>query len=222
MIASTAIARVVVVAHASRLSMAATLADEVRAERVAIDDGRLGCEANHLRAWRWHADRPQLSDWAVVLEDDAVPVQGFTEQLARALAATRCPVVSLYLGTGHPVWSQHAVADALERADEQTCWLETDRVLHAVGLAVRTELLPSMLETVEVEVRRRPIDAAIGHWARANGYRVAHALPSLVDHADVPTVICRRADRSRQDQRPRRAWRVGTREHWTSETVDLR
>ena len=54
---------------------------------------------------------------------------------------------------------------------------------------MRTELVPSMIEAIEVEVGRRPIDAAFAEWTRRSGHGVAYALPSLVDHLDVEPTI---------------------------------
>src|SRR6266568_3195656 len=63
-----------VVAHETRILAAAELAHALDAV-ITLDDGSLGAEANHLQAWQ--ATGTAHADWALVLEDDALPVPGF-------------------------------------------------------------------------------------------------------------------------------------------------
>lgn len=199
-----------IVAHTSRGAAAKELAKTVGAQFMSIDNGLLGCDGNHDAVHR-HLAR-MGADWSVVLEDDAVPVDGFRDQLTKVLAASPASVVSLYLGRQRPPQYQSRIASTINEADlVDAHWLTSSRLLHAVGYAIRTELLPSLLDYPHGQ----PADERISAWAD----RVAYCWPSLVDHADVPTIV---AHPDRQPRPPgRTAWRVGTREVWTDRSVAL-
>lgn len=198
-----------VVGDARRGDMAQDLFDEVSADILTLDTGTLGCTGNHALMWRQLAESP--ADWNVVLEDDAIPVEGFRDQLDAALAVAPSPIVSLYLGTGYI--DDSSTAAILNRADQLGAhWLVTPgRVLHAVALAIRGDLVGSLVESALPAAGRpatKPIDRAIANWARARGHRVAYSVPSLVDHADEKSLV------TRYRRTPRKAWRVGTRDAW--------
>lgn len=190
--------------------MGAKLSDQVSAQFLSVDNGTLGCTGNHLAAWKWHADNP--SRWAVVLEEDAVPVDDFREQLTAALDVAPAPIVSLYLGTGYI--EDARTAALLKHADAaDTNWIITrGRVLHAVALAVRHDVLSSMICDLH---RSAQIDRELSRWARRRGYDVAYSHPSLVDHADIPSLVTR----YRRSQR--RAWHLGTRNEWHVEATRM-
>lgn len=203
---------IVIVAHTARRDAVQRLAADTAARHVTIDDGTLGCEGNHRRAWAWHAEYAD-DEWAVVLEDDAVPVPDFTGQLDAALHVAPAPIVSLYLGTGNPTTWQPRISRAIDTAG-QANWLVASTLLHAVAVAIRTELLPIQLD------KRMPIDNAISNWAKRNELLVGYTLPSLVDHADTEPVITQRYDRKPRNL-ARRAHRIGTRTHWTRQLAPL-
>lgn len=205
-----------VVAHEARIVAATELANSLGAV-ITMDDGSLGAEANHLKAWEATAVRS--ASWALVLEDDALPVAGFIQQAEQALAAAPEPVVSLYLGQGKPrAWQQQIIPGALANADaHQAHWVTTGHVLHAVAVAMRTELREDWLTWAPRSTR--PIDQRLSEWCRHRDHKVAYAVPSLVDHADGPTLI------SHSDRKPRNmariAWRTGTRNGWNSTAVTM-
>lgn len=195
---------IAIVADRRRERMGAQLYCLVDASFLAMDEGKLGCKGNHLQAWRWHAINP--GEWSVVLEDDAVPVENFTEQLDAALAVAPAPIVSLYLGRGS-VGDTYTAAH-LRRAEHAGAhWLVGAGPHHAVALALRSELIESMID--DVQRSRLAIDHAMSTWARRHGHQTAYCVPSLVDHRDVPSLI------HRHRRAPRVAWQVGAREKWT-------
>lgn len=205
-----------IVGHIARLTMAEALADQVGADYMSIDDGTLGAEGNHRKVWSKLAG---TSDpWTVVLEDDAQPVGDFRDQLTAALTAAPTPVVGLYLG--HPThWHQHPlkrrILEAGQRADNQdACYITTNELIHGVGIAIHTHLIPQMLAYQS----DRPIDYHIRNWCRTNGHTISLTWPSLVDHADGPTLIDHNDGHVRGQ---RKAWRTSTRHTWTSKTVIL-
>lgn len=205
-----------VVAHVERRDMANQLAALVDATYISVDDGTLGF-GNHRRVWSLVAD--EHKEWAVVLEDDAMPVVGFTRQLEAALNHAPTPIVSLYLGSD--ARTTPAITDAVAKAKaNDAAYILSRQVRHAVALAIRTEHVPSMLTSV---TRRRylPIDDAINSWqAQHINSLVAYTAPSLVDHRDTPTVITRHRD-GKPRTTPRKAFHVGTRHDWTTGTVSI-
>lgn len=210
---------VAIVAHINRAAMAEQLAAATAARHISYDDGALGCEGNHRQAWQHHVDNP-AADWAVVLEDDARPVSGFLSQLDRALEVAPTPIVSLYLGTSRPLggWQPRIHQTILAIKHTSACWITCTHLLHAVGVAIRTPLLASMLEWLpQIPL---PIDEAITVWAHHYGHQIGYTWPSLVDHHDGPTLV-NHADRKPRDQ-PRIAWNAGTRHEWNSQQITMK
>ena len=206
--------RIAVVAHRSRSDAAHALKTTVGATYLAMDNGSLGCKRNHLRAWtymRHHNPEP----WTIIIEDDCVPVADFP--VAQALAAAPAPIVSFYLGTGYPPQLQDRIGQAIAAADrEQAHWIVGNH-LHGVAVAVRTELLADMLPWITKS--SQPIDYAIRDWARSRQHDIAATHPSIVDHADQGSITKHPDGGTRTVER--RAWRTGTREHWTRRSVTL-
>jgi hypothetical protein len=213
-----------VVGHHRRAGRARRLANKVSAEMITVDPGNLGPVRNHLVAWEWLADA--TDDWSLVLEDDAEPIEDFVKQARLALDACPSAVASLYLGRARPPHWQDCIARVIMRPE---CWLMGAELLHGVAVAVRTHLVPVMLAEVckTVENRDWPVDEAISDWCQRNEIKVAYSHPSLVNHADIPSVIDNHQSRhatdslTRADHRePRRAWVFGTR-NWDPTHVDI-
>jgi GR25 family glycosyltransferase involved in LPS biosynthesis len=210
-----------IVAHHSRIDQAKRLYDEVQADVIEIDDTnrKLGCEANHRRVWQ--ALSQIETEWLVVLEDDAMPVSDFRNQLHQALTAAPTPVVSLYLGRQRPPRWQDTIAHHTTKADANNAhWITTDTALHAVGLAIRTPHAHQYLEHIKHRNGWYPPDQALGHWARTVGHAIAYTWPSLVDHLDIPTVIAEHRDGSERIP-GRKAWRTGGHQQWNSDVVEM-
>jgi hypothetical protein len=224
---------IAIVSHESRDEVCQNLAAEVDADRVFIDDGTIGPGRNHRRAWEWLAE--QEDTWGVVLEDDAVPVEGFRDQLWDALGVAPTPVVSLYLGRSRPAHRQHSINRALGMMSVDgidPSWLVSQELLHHVGVAVHGTQLESLCEYLPWHLRSEmPIDEIVSRWAqRGPKCQVSYTWPSLVDHNDeLPTTIIDRRsfltdalygeqeDRSKDDPRLKRvAWKTGTRADWNS------
>jgi GR25 family glycosyltransferase involved in LPS biosynthesis len=181
-----------------------------------VDNGTKGCELSHRRTWEYLAG--QASEYSIVLEDDAQPVEGFHTQLEQALAVAPTPIISLYLGTSYPMHWQQRIQLAKSNANAANAsWLLSDTLLHAVGVAVRTDLIPAMLDGAP---HGMPFDEAVTLWAKVEGHKVGYCWPSLVDHEDSPSVIAKRPDDTERIQ-PRKAWWCHTRQEWTDRSVNL-
>jgi GR25 family glycosyltransferase involved in LPS biosynthesis len=206
--------RIGVVAHTSRADEAKDLAAQVGADYISVDDGSLGCDDNHEAVQQHLAALP--STWTVVLEDDAIPLDDFNEQLDHALPMSPSPIVSLYLGKQRPPHWQKRIATALAHAvDEDAHWIISTHLLHAVGYAIRTDLMPSLL----THQSTLPVDQHITNWGKRFGHTTSYTVGSLVDHADWPTIV------QHPDKQPRRpgrtAWDFGGNTYWTSRAVPL-
>lgn len=209
------VASFAVVGHHARIVEATSLAHAVGGV-IVLDDGSIGADGNHLRAWDATSTLP--SDWAVVLEDDAQPVAGFVEQAEQALTMAPEPVVSFYLGRTRPRRWQERIAPALANAERrQAHWLTTTHVLHAVAVAIRVELRDDWLTFAHTSPL--PIDERLTAWCITRDHKVAYSLPSLVDHADGPTLIEHTSTAAATG--PRRAWRTGTRTGWTPQSAPI-
>lgn len=203
-----------VVAHTSRAPQAKALAKQVQAAFISIDNGILGCDDNHEAVQNHLANLP--STWSVVLEDDAQPVDDFRQQIEACLPLSPSPIVSFYLGRKRPPQWQHRICKALAHAKTRDAhWAISTHMLHAVGYAIRTDLLPSLLS----HTTALPVDQHIGHWGRQYGHTIAYTLGSLVDHTDLPTTV-QHPDRQDRDA-GRKAWTVGGHHRWTTESVTL-
>ncbi|WP_110883941.1 glycosyltransferase family 25 protein [Mycolicibacterium sphagni] len=202
-----------VVAHTARLTQALALLLSVGPDWVSVDDGELGCTGNHLTVWAALLER--RADWLVVVEDDAVPCDDFREQLEHALAVAPTDIVGLYLGRTYPVAGQMDIAHV---RNDPAHWALSTQLRHAVGTAMRAELVDDMLHSTD---RGLPIDEAITQWAKARGHLVGYTRPSLLNHADTAPLITARADGAPRDSGPRTAWAHGGRPAWNSTTVAL-
>lgn len=211
-----------IVAHYSRHERATRMADLIDAEVIAVDGGGIGAGTNHERCYEWlsHAESP----WVVLLEDDAMPVKNFRDQLGAVLRATPkdLNVLSLYLGRARPPQWQISISQVIAR-DEH--FLTASELLHHVAVAIRTPVIPLLLNFLradrDYQLGRLPIDEAVGRWSRSVGTKIGYCHPSIVDHdARLGTVIARHVsqhpgeDGTRPAEDRRKAWAFGVREQW--------
>jgi hypothetical protein len=218
---------IAVVAHEKRRALAETLVAQVGASYVHWDDGTDGCFASHWHTW--HTLERIGQGWCVVLEDDAVPVPGFRDQLRHALSVAPSEVVSLYMGRSRPRAPQRAMRELI-RNGVDTHWITAHDVFSSVAIAMRAHLIGDMLNAVSADCGA--MDKAMGRWVQSRFLSVGYTWPSQVDHADVDPVIEEHPDgqprgpvQYREGMPPvlqrRIAWRTGTRKHWDTTTYDL-
>ena len=198
-------------AHIDRATDAQHLANLLDAS-VSLDDGTLGENANGDRAWSMFNP---ADAWHIVLQDDAVPIDNFRTHAAAALAVAPPTAVSFYVGTGRPL--QGLVGKAIAAADaSRHAWLSFHGMLWGVGVAMPTADIPAFLEYAAGS--RLPYDERIGEFWRLRGVHVRYTWPSLVDHADGPTLLHHPWG---APTAPRRAHRVGVPVSWLTETTEM-
>jgi hypothetical protein len=205
---------VAVVAHTSREPWALELAAHTHATHICMDDGTLGAYRNHLAAWTWHREN-SYHGWAVVIEDDALPVDDFVTQLDMALshAPPAISIASLYLGRARPPQYIRQVAAAVsDAAHNDHAWIVSTKLLSAVGYAIRTELVASIVAHLS-HTSNLDADEAISQWAGLR-HMIGYTAPSLVDHRDTPSIAYHRDGQPRLPGRT--AWRTGHRDNWTT------
>lgn len=187
----------VVVGHHSRIGHAQRLAALLDAH-LLIDDGNRGANWNHRRAIEWAAGQPCR---VVVLEDDALPVEGFTETVTDWLARFPEDMLSFYLGTGRPPQYQMQIAERLINADKvRSDFIMLQRLIHGVCYSIPPQSISRVLSQWDCS---KPADYAVGD---AYGGVVVYPCWSLVDHADGEPVE-RHPDSAPRTER-RRAWRL--------------
>lgn len=189
---------IAIVAHHSRHSMADELAIKLEADIVFMDEHSNGANANHLRAIRWAAGQ---SDRVIIIEEDALPVDGFRIKAHDWLQRFPDDLCSFYLGTGRPPQYQQQIAASLIEADKRRSdYITMDRLIHGVCYSPPVSGLPRIMQNWN---RTKAADYAVGD---ALGGKVIYPCYSLVDHADGETVE-RHPDNQPRVER-RRAWRL--------------
>lgn len=180
--------------HHSRSGMIRALRERLPTAAVVIDNHNNGPVATARAAWAAYG---KTADWHVVLQDDAIPCENFEVELRRVLKNTSCPT-SLYFGCGtkyRDVGFTHYSGSTYP-----VVRLYGDEILPtAVALAMPTHMIPRMLERTEklgaAELGRETIhwqnrdDIRIAYWLRSEGIPLDYTHPSLVDHADPPSLL---------------------------------
>ncbi|MDM8773001.1 hypothetical protein QU885_22665 [Enterobacter kobei] len=189
---------IAIVAHHSRRTMAEELASKLEADIVFMDEHSAGANSNHLRALSWAAEQ---SDRVIIIEEDALPVDGFRYKAQDWLTRFPDDMLSFYLGTGRPPQYQKEIAGMLVEADRVNAdYLVLSKLIHGVCYSPPQGRLARMLNAWN---KTLAADYAVGE---AFGGRVIYPCYSLVDHADLPTVE-RHPDNEPRTER-RRAWRL--------------
>ncbi|WP_419776591.1 hypothetical protein [Pantoea agglomerans] len=189
----------VVVGHHSRIEQACALACSIGpASNMIIDEGYNGANAAHRRALEWASYQDCR---VVIMEDDALLVDGFTDKVKAWLTRFPDDLLSFYLGTGRPPQYQSEVATKLIDSDQrQTDYITMSRLIHGVCYSIPPHRIGDVLRRWDSS---KPADYAVGD---AYGGDVIYPCYSLVDHADLPTVE-RHLDNQKRTER-RRAWRL--------------
>lgn len=173
-----------IVAHERRRSMAESLAQKSGAESIWWDDGFHGEWRNHRRAWTSLAQSDATH--GVVLQDDAVPIPNFREELAKAISRRPEDMISLYVGRHRP--HREEVIRAVEGAERMGAgWIASTALHWGVGVVIPVPQIADVLSAAQGV--RFPYDQRMGEaWMRLGHKRISYCWPSLVDHEDSETV----------------------------------
>jgi len=206
---------IAVMAHPKRSDAAERLARQVDADDVVWDtnDDEWDTGRRALAVY----DRTKMHH--IVLQDDALPIDGFRDHAIAALKQHPDTLVSFYLGTSRPPQWQPAVDDACMRAEDAgAAWIEAPELLHGVAIAIPTSQISDLLSWCTLF--ETPYDQRIGsYWRRHLLRPILYTWPSLVDHDDAGTLVDH-SDRAARDQ-PRRARLVGTPSTWATPSIAL-
>lgn len=179
--------RFIIVGHPTRARQALSLATRLNGHLV-MDHRTEGAYANHRRALEQAA---HYDDHVTILEDDALPVEGFQGKLNAWVKRYPEHVISGYLGTGHPrQW--------MRRVDQMWNNSEDHVILPQLIHAVTVTYPPGAPATILDRIHPSPhVDFAIGDAWHGD---IIYPKASLVDHADQPPVI-----KGRPARQPRKA-----------------
>lgn len=114
--------------------------------------GERGCSMSHIRAWRHCVEQSNGCEKPLlVLEDDAVPVEKFTEILEQALHALPHDAQILYLGYEQAAeWRRQVSAEVVEA---EYVWVTVGYIIWPAG--------------ARVLLNRLPIDQPVDNWMAA-------------------------------------------------------
>jgi len=189
----------IVTAHTSRLAAAQRLCDLLDA-RMFLDDGTLGEPGNTRAALAWAEG--QDASHVLVIQDDALPVEGFAGLAEAAIDERPNHIISYYLGTGRP--AQTEARQAIRLADRtQSRWVEMSRIYWGVAWSIPTSLLPEL--NAWLSTHNGATDSITGRWMLRTGRLCFYTWPCLVDHLDGPTLV-----EHTYSGIERKAWRVAT------------
>lgn len=163
--------------------------------------------AKRRSPWRCHRHvletTPEWATHRVVLQDDVVPIPGFTRIAARALTVMSDRPVAFFVA-GQPGESAAAVLRAGQR---RRSWavLPPDRYVPCPALAWPVELIAPVLEWIDGQKWRdehTADDEILSRAFSALKIRVMATVPSLVEHPDkVPSTLGKRVSGGRSPNR---------------------
>lgn len=175
----------VIMAHRARTRLVARLLARLdRLARVQWDPNERPSRANE---WPNGAAAWQVIDrstgWGLVLQDDAVVCRDLVGGLERALQHVPAEaVVCLFLGN-----QRYLRTTGISQTRDEP-WVVMSAVTSGVGILVPTWTIDGMLTWCEQD--RNPYDARIGrYYETVLGWPTYYPLPSLVDHAVVPSLV---------------------------------
>lgn len=138
----------------------------------------------------WKAYDPD-ADWHMVIQDDALPCGEFLAGVEEALSVLG-PRGLFSAYTGAPRRDQGHVHKAWNRAlREGHSWMTTRSLCWGAAIAAPTNTIDAMLAWCSHPVRaEQNYDMRIGRFYRDTlKWRAWYPVPSLVDHADVPSLV---------------------------------
>jgi len=115
--------------------------ESYQVKELAHSAGERGCSKSHIRAWNHCLDLAgETEKPLLVLEDDALPVENFTELLERALTALPQDAHILYLGYSQAAnWRREVSAELVEA---EYVWTTVGYIIWPAGARILLSQLP--------------------------------------------------------------------------------
>lgn len=187
---------VAVVGHINRQAQAEALAASLGAE-LFLDRLTLGPTFGHLNALNWGASK---TGHLIVIEDDAQPVPGFLNIASKWIDQHPEELTSFYLGTGYLPSKPEIVTKAVSEAEATG----SDHVTFERLYTAVTYTLPTR-RIADLKMSAKDVaDTSLGiRWKTLTKRPIFYTIPSLVDHADTPSI-----HRPNRTVKPRKALRL--------------
>lgn len=171
----------IIVGHHSRIDWIGQLQAAIPGAAAIIDNGNQGALQGHIKALEVARE---VGERCVIIEDDAIPVEGFALLAARWCSRFPEALISFYLGTGRPASWQARVDDALERTGGDHIVLP--RLIHGVCYSLPANHIGRTLDRITaMGDTSEPADYVVG---RGFGREVIYPVESLVEHRDGQSV----------------------------------
>ena len=190
-----------IMAHPDRAWMVDELSDALGVDHTVHWDRRGDRWETGSRAWS-AADK--RAKWHVVIQDDAILCDDFTDRVFSFLETRKSQPVSFYLGAGRP--RQVDVLRAISQAGDADA-LEMNQLIWGVCVALPRRFVTPMLMECSRGVPH--YDTRMSQFFERRKIKTAYSWPSLVDHRDEPSLIYKNL------ATPRVAHRfAGSSRHW--------
>ena len=182
--------RLIIVGHISRIEWIDKLRHNLWASDVIVDHGNAGAYEQHRCALEVAA---RYDERCIIIEDDAIPVEGFYPMVQQWFDRYPETLISFYLGTSRPFewqrWVDGAVDDAAKAGSDH---IKFNGLMHGLCYSIPPNEIARVLEKMQPGAA----DEAIG---RAWGREVVYPVESLVQHRD-GTPVERHPDGQVRDQ----------------------
>src|SRR5690606_4252242 len=171
----------VIVGHHSRVDWVARLQTAIPGATAVIDYADAGALKGHIAALKIaHA----VGERCVIIEDDAIPVEGFERLCLKWCDEFPDQLISFYLGTGRPASWQSRVDCELENT--YGSYIALPRLIHGVCYSIPVDGIGRVLDRLHrFGDADEGADFLIG---RAWGRPVLYPVESLVEHRDAESV----------------------------------
>jgi hypothetical protein len=178
--------QIIIVSHYKRSDWVRKLLDVFPGAFVVVDFLDRGALWAHTEAIKLAA---MLNERCIIMEDDAIPVEGFADLAARWYHWYPDELISFYLGTGRPKAWQDWITGAFNKGamvSDSDGWVRLPALIHGVCYTFppdQAQAIGDGLKRLNGSVKEA--DTAVG---KAWGKPVLYPVESLVEHRDQGSV----------------------------------
>ena len=177
--------QIIIVSHYKRSDWVRKLLDVFPGAFVVVDFLDRGSLWAHTEAIKLAA---LLNVRCIIMEDDAIPVEGFDWLAARWIAETPNDLISFYLGTSRPVAMQPQIDWAIKNVPvaQRAISIRLPTLIHGVCYTFPPDQAQRLADGLKrLNGRIREADYAVGAiWS----WSVLYPVESLVEHRDQGSV----------------------------------